>query len=130
MKYTINYPIIILLLSILCFLLVKIKVEIVFTDIPPLFPLDDSSASYTVLKDEGGTYRIRYKKNNDFEQTAYVGSSQTDLENFVGSQVQVEGKFRQGLGNPLCYKICAYGEYSVIDIKRLRKVKEINSSAR
>ncbi len=66
------------------------------------FPVQEPTAQYMIRK-EGNSYLVNYKRGSDDLQ-AYVGSSPSDLDQFVDKQVKLTGSYIEA--KPYCTGEC------------------------
>lgn len=128
-------------IGIICFVLFGVY-QIVNEPPPHLFPFDDSSANYTISKDDYGTYLISYKSTSDKNKKYYciwdsshkktcewrvdndisgvaIGKSSVDLEPFLNKNLKLDGSF--AFSDQQCIvNICKnFQRRLVVDIKKV-----------
>ena len=104
--------------------LLTLKEKVIAT--PEIFPLASANSKYMIVESES-TYSIAYfspenasKENPDFN--IYVGSSDVDLQPFVGKSVKIEGAFY--IGQPYCLQECSRLGFEKRPVIAIRSVSE------
>jgi hypothetical protein len=95
----------------------------------PMFSLNSTKYDYVLLKSSNGAYMINHRyeyggKPNGI--TAFIGSSEIDLEPFIDKKIKITGKYRKTFGAPLCWDMVKCLEFklneaksTVIDVEKL-----------